>query len=168
MHLKLLLLLLLILMWALLFSEKFQHFPPRFCSEKSRPRILSVRDSNRERTLQHTGVLSLEIYLLWWSGWRGADSCRGSGQAGGSLAQRETFAWAPRTKNGGTVLYPIPVGGVGDPNPDPHGFWPLGSGSITVVRGTGPRIRIRTKMSRIPNTACRYHYWWKSLYCYQL
>ncbi len=55
--------------------------------------------------LQHTGVCSLEKYFLWWSGWRGADSCRGSGQAWGSLAQRETFARAPRTENGGQQVF---------------------------------------------------------------
>ncbi len=38
-------------------------------------------------------------------------------------------------------------------DPDPCVFWPPGSGSGSLVRGTDPRIRIRTKMSRIRNTA---------------
>jgi hypothetical protein len=35
----------------------------------------------------------------------------------------------------------LPISSVGDPDPDP------------LIRGTDPRIRICTKMSRIPNTA---------------
>ncbi len=31
-----------------------------------------------------------------------------------------------------------------------------GSGSDPLVRGTDPGIRIRTKMSRIPNTGCQF------------
>jgi hypothetical protein len=57
---------------------------------------------------------------------------------------------------------PQPQTSVGDPDPepdpnpqDPHVFGPAGTGSDPLVRGMDPGIRIRiricTKMSRIPN-----------------